>query len=112
MPAVWKNAVLAATAVLAVACATTAPQSPEPESPSEKALANRIYLALNADPIYFFRHVDVNVVDGVVDLSGYVWSTDAIYRARQIATGVPGVKGVVTNNLELERQGRTNGVSR
>jgi osmotically-inducible protein OsmY len=112
MPAVWKDAVLAATAVLAVACATTAPQSPAPESPAEGALANRIYLALNADPIYFFRHVDVNVVDGVADLSGYVWSTDAIYRARQIAKGVPGVRNVVTSNLVLEREGRTNGVTR
>jgi osmotically-inducible protein OsmY len=111
MASVWKDAVLAATVALAVACATTAPQSPAAESP-DAALANRIYIALNADPNYFFRHVDVSVVDGVADLRGYVWTTYAIYRARQIATGVPGVRSVVTSSLELEREGRTNGRSR
>jgi osmotically-inducible protein OsmY len=112
MASVWKDAVLAATVALAVACATTAPRSPAAQSPADEALANRIYVALNADPNYFFRHVDVSVVDGVADLRGYVWTTYAIYRARQIATGVPGVRSVVTSSLELEREGRTNGRSR
>lgn len=75
-------------------------------------LANSLYTALNADPVYFFRHVDVRVVNGVADLSGYVWSTDAIYRARQIARHVPGITRVVTSHLELEREGRGTGVTR
>jgi len=46
-------------------------------------------------------------------LSGYVWSTDAIYRARAIARNVPGVTGVATSQLELERNGRdSNSVAR
>jgi osmotically-inducible protein OsmY len=75
-------------------------------------LASAVYSELNADPTYYFRHVDVSVENGVADLSGYVWSTDALYRARQIARSVPGVSRVVTARLELERQGFSNGRSR
>jgi BON domain len=103
-----------AAAVLAAACATApAPPMALAATPTgDLATANRIYAALSADPIYFFRHVDVRVEDGVASLSGYVWSTDALYRARQIAKGVPGVRSVQTNDLELEREGRDNGVTR
>ena len=67
---------------------------------------------MNADPIYYFRHVNVSVDHGVAQLSGYVWSTDAIYHARYIAQSVPGVTGVVTSQLELERNGFSSGVTR
>lgn len=96
---------------LAASCATVPPPS-YTETAADRALANRVYMALNDDPIYFFRHVDVRVDNGVANLSGYVWSSDAIYRARKIARSVPGIQQVVTNSLELERQGRTNGIAR
>jgi osmotically-inducible protein OsmY len=54
----------------------------------------------------------VRVDHGVAHLSGYVWSADAIYHARAITSHVPGVTNVVTNQLELERQGRADGVTR
>jgi osmotically-inducible protein OsmY len=73
---------------------------------TDEILANTVYSELNADPIYFFRHVDVRVDNGVADLSGYVWSTDAIYQARRIAMNVPGVTAVTTNQLQLERNGK------
>jgi osmotically-inducible protein OsmY len=73
---------------------------------TDEILANTVYSQLNADPIYYFRHVDVRVDNGVAHLSGYVWSTDAIYQARKIAMNVPGVTGVRTNQLELERNGK------
>ncbi len=109
-------------ATLTVSCAT-APPAPQPASGAQAArseqgatddiLANAVYSDLNADPTYYYRHVDVKVHDGVVHLSGFVWSADAIYRARTIASNVPGVTGVVTNGLELERNGRDNsGVAR
>jgi osmotically-inducible protein OsmY len=82
------------------------------QAATDELLANTVYAKLNADPIYFFRHVDVRVDKGVAHLSGYVWSTDAIYRARRIAQSVPGVTGVATNQLELERNGRTDSVTR
>jgi osmotically-inducible protein OsmY len=76
---------------------------------TDEVLAGAVYSALNADPMYYFRHVDVTVDSGVAHLSGYVWSTDAIYRARHIASQTPGVTRVVSNQLELERNGRSGG---
>jgi BON domain len=65
-------------------------------------VAEQVYDALNADPTYFFRHVDAQVDHGVVTLGGYVWSTPAIYRAEKIAARVPAVTRVV-GQMELER---------
>ena len=67
-----------------------------------------MYAALNADPSYFFRHVDVRVDSGVVQLGGYIWSSEALYRAKQIAARVPGVT-LVVNDMELERGGTRGG---
>ncbi len=117
----WMAALIAA-ATLTVSCAS-APPAPRASSSAlserseqgatDEVLANAVYSDLNADPTYYYRHVDVKVYDGVVHLSGYVWSADAIYRARAIASKVPGVTGVVTNGLELQRNGRDNsGVAR
>lgn len=104
------SAVLVA-ALLTGACSTT-PSQPPAQGRADEALADNIYAKLDADPVYFFRHVDVTVDEGVADLSGYVWSTDAIYRARTIARDVSGVRRVVTSHLELERNGFRNGSSR
>jgi osmotically-inducible protein OsmY len=107
-------------ATLTVSCAT-APPAPPPtvaqsarseQGATDEVLANTVYSELNADPIYYFRHVDVRVDNGVAHLSGYVWSTDAIYQARKIASNVPGVTGVMTNQLQLERNGRDTGPAR
>jgi osmotically-inducible protein OsmY len=108
----WTPATLTAVAVLAASCASTPAVSPVQTGASEVAVANSVYAALNADPNYFYRHVNVRVEDGVAALSGYVWSTEAIYHARQVARSVPGVTRVVTSGLELEREGRANGLSR
>ena len=109
---------LLAAAVLLASCATAPPQpsgaqsaAAEPGS-SDELLANAVYAKLNANPTYYFRHVDVRLENGVAHLSGYVWSTDALYAAQRIARSVPGVTGVVTNQLELERNGRNSGVTR
>lgn len=115
MPVGWKSGarctVLAAAAILAAACSTAPPRSPA-QTAGDRVVADRVYAALDADPTYFYRHVDVRVEDGIADLSGYVWSTDAIYRAREIARQVSEVRRVVTSHLELEREGRTNGRAR
>ena len=111
-------AILVASVSALAACVSVPPKSPEQERAgaaasvraelgvTDEVLANAVYSDLNADPKYYFRHVDVRVDNGVAHLSGYVWSTDAIYRARTIARNVPGVTGVVTSQLELERNGR------
>ena len=116
-----KGLALIAVAALTASCASPRPTgsiSPPPaesitsESPADQILANTVYSALNASPIYYFRHVDVGVDDGVAQLSGYVWSTDAIYEARRIASQVPGITAVRTNQLQLERNGRDTGPAR
>jgi hypothetical protein len=107
--------------LLTVSCSSVPPKPPAPSTAqsirsevgaSDEILASTVYSELNADPIYYFRHVDVKVDDGVAYLSGYVWSTDAIYRARKIARTVPGITGVTTSQLELERNGRDSGPTR
>jgi osmotically-inducible protein OsmY len=114
VPVGWNwgaRTVLAAAAILAAACVTAPPRSPA-QTAGDRSVADSIYAALDADPTYFYRHVDVRVEDGVADLSGYVWSTDAIYRALEIARQVSGVTRVVTSHLELEREGLTKGRAR
>ena len=106
----WRLGLIAAAA-LAASCATMPPQ-PSPQITANDLLADAVYSRLDADPIYYFRHVNVSVDHGVAQLSGYVWSTDAIYHARYIAQSVPGVTGVVTSQLELERNGFSSGVTR
>ena len=69
---------------------------------TDEALTNAIYSALNADPNHYFRHVTVTVDKGVATFGGFVHSSGAIYRARTIASKVPGVTRVVTSNLQLE----------
>jgi hypothetical protein len=116
----WSLALLA-VATLTVSCASaprppsvpTAAQSMRAElGATDEILANTVYSELNASPTYYFRHVDVRVDEGIADLSGYVWSTDAIYAARKIASKVPGITGVRTNQLQLERNGRDTGPAR
>lgn len=99
-------AVLAAiTAALAVACSSSPPKPPEQER-ADAATAARVAAALDANPIYYLRDVEVSVDNGVALLTGYVWTTDALYHAQQIARGVPGVSGV---RSEMEREGNRGG---
>jgi osmotically-inducible protein OsmY len=71
---------------------------------TDEALTKAVYSALKADPNHYFRHVTVKVDQGVANLSGYVDSSGAIYRARTIAGKVPGVTRVVTNHLQIDTQ--------
>jgi BON domain len=96
-----------ATMVLVTACALSPPRSPE-EIAADETTAERVSAALNANPVFFYGHVDVRVDRGVAHLSGYVWDTDALYQAKKIAAGVPGVIDVV-DEMELEREGERDG---
>ena len=99
-------ALLTSAAVLG-ACASAPPKSPAQEQ-ADSATADRVYAALDQNPIYYFRDVDVFVDYGVVELSGYVWTTDALYGAQRIARRVPGVTGV-RDKMELEREAARGG---
>ena len=82
--------------------APTSQPAPDVAGTSDEALTKAIYSALNADPHHFFRHVNVRVDNGVATLSGFVHSSSSIFRARTIASNVPGVTRVLTSNLTLE----------
>ena len=101
------RALVVVLAVAAGACATVPQKSPE-QAAVDAATADTVYSVLNADEIYYYRHVNVGVDNGVVQLSGYVWSTSAMYHAKQLAGRVPGVIRVV-NQMELERNGNRGG---
>jgi hypothetical protein len=101
------SAALAAILVLTVAC-TSAPRKSPAQERADAATTERIYAALEANPIYYFRDVEVNVDDGVALLSGYVWTTDALYHAQEITRGIAGVTRV-HSAMELERQGNRGG---
>jgi osmotically-inducible protein OsmY len=98
---------IVASAAVFVACASSPPKSPE-QAQADAATAERVSTALEANPIYYFRDVEVDVDYGVARLSGYVWTTDALYAAQDIARRVAGVTGV-QNTMELERQGNRGG---
>jgi osmotically-inducible protein OsmY len=100
-------ALLAALAAVIAGCSMTPPKSPAQER-ADTALADRVYAALQANPIYYFRDVDVDVDDGVAHLGGYVWSTDALYHAQMIARAVPGVTAV-RDEMKLEREANRGG---
>lgn len=100
-------AVLMSAAFVLISCSSVPERSPA-QVAADDATAGRVYAALDDNPIYFFRYVDVSVDNGVARLSGVVWTTDALYEAQKIARNVPGVIAV-HDELELARAARRGG---
>ena len=90
------------TLTVSTGYAATPPLHPETDRQVERVTTEQVCDALAADPIHYFRHVDVYVRDGVATLSGYVWEPQDIYRARELTARVPGVVRVL-NQMELYR---------
>jgi osmotically-inducible protein OsmY len=80
------------------------------EREADAETADRVQGVLVADPNIYARHIDVEVVRGVVHLEGYVWDDSDFQTARRDAASVPGV-AAVRNEMELMRGG-TSGSSR
>lgn len=93
--------------LLSTACASVPGESPA-QVHADRVLADKVENALNADPLYYFRHVSVQAHDGRVRLTGFVWSNDSIEQAERVARQVPGVTSVA-DELVLEREGSTAG---
>ena len=98
-----RTAFLAVCVCAAVAC-SSGPVKSEAEKQADKATADRVELALNADKELYARHIIVHADNGVVRLSGFVWDPPDVVKAERIATAVQGVSHVV-NTLELQRNG-------
>ncbi len=75
-------------------------------SGSDARATKELDARLKAD-IDLFRHVKVRVHDGVAHLTGFVYSTDALYRVKQLASDSPGITSV-DDQVRLERNGTHN----
>ena len=91
-----------------VAACASAPPKTDSQALADKAMAERVEAALNADKSLFAKHIEAHADGGVVRLTGYVWESSDFDEAKFIAEGVPGVNKVV-NDLELNRNGNDNG---
>ena len=98
-----------AVAVLCgMAACASAPHKTDGQVAADKAMAESVEAALNADKALFAKHITAYADNGVVRLTGYVWETGDFEEAVYIAENVPGVTKVV-NDLELNRNGNDNG---
>ncbi|MGO9805005.1 MAG: BON domain-containing protein [Steroidobacteraceae bacterium] len=94
-----------------VACAT-GPTRSDAQRQLDKETAARVQSALDADKQLYAKHIFVRAENGVVSLTGYVWTQPDLLEAEFVAGGVPGVSKVL-NDLELQRNGiDDSGVSR
>jgi osmotically-inducible protein OsmY len=66
----------------------------------DSVITGKVKAALVADPTTKAHQISVETFQGVVQLSGFVDTTEARSRATQVAQGVDGVKDV-KNELEL-----------
>lgn len=82
----WRLCVFALAAVLA-GCAST-------PGVGDMALAANVKSALEADPSLRSFNVGIETRDGVVILTGWVSSQDAVTKAGEIAQGVEGARSV------------------
>ena len=89
--------------MLAAACAADPPILLERHQTDILAMSE-FYSRLNSDQLNYYPHVTIRVENGVAHLTGYVWNDQALYHAKELATGVPGITAVV-DNLQLERDG-------
>lgn len=79
-------ALIAACCLMLVAGCAAQPPRTAAEVQADADLAGRIERALDADTAFYFRHVDVAAMRGVVTLSGYVGTRQEKYEARKLAT--------------------------
>ena len=98
-------AVAIAVALMATACAMRLTRSTA-EQARDAELAARVESVLTRDPRIYARHIDVDAEQGIVRLTGYVWSSEDLYEAKRISATVPGVTAVVSQ-LEMMVGGRS-----
>lgn len=87
--------------MLAAGCVAE-PQRTAAEAEADAALAGRVEAALDADTAFYFRHVGVAAMRGVVTLSGYVGTREEKYEARKLATNAGAAR--VVDVIKLYRE--------
>jgi osmotically-inducible protein OsmY len=102
-----KHALTVAIVCGVAACASGPPKT-DSQRAADKAMAEQVEAALNADRALFAKHIVAHADNGVVRLTGYVWEAGDFEEATYVASNVPGVTKVV-NDLELNRNGDESG---
>ena len=96
------NAVIRCLALLFLvtalaACASTSTRSSTGEYIDDSVITTKVKSLIAADDFLKAFAVSVETYKGVVQLSGFVNSQEAVNRAGQIASGVKGVRSVKNN---------------
>ena len=94
----WRSLLMTLAVCGVVACSS--PPRSAAQKVEDDAITARVEAALTATPNQNYSKVLVYTYDGVVHLSGLVWSNSAIVTAVRVARSVPGVQRV-NNSLEL-----------
>jgi hyperosmotically inducible protein len=83
-----------------VGCAGSATSESTGEYIDDTAITTRVKAALVKDPVAKAREVNVETFKGVVQLSGFVSSQEAMDQAVTVARNIKGVKSV-QNNMSI-----------
>ena len=109
-----KNPFLKPIMVVAVvalaACASTRTQQAPGEYVDDAAITTKVKGALIANPVAEAHEIEVETFRGVVQLSGFVDSSNERDTAQKVAQGVAGVKSV-HNNIEVRSEGHSAGMA-
>lgn len=103
----WAYAIAAACTLAAASACSTAPAKTSEQAENDRETAAAVQQALRSNKGIYTQHVIVQADNGVVHLSGYVWSDYDQFEAERTAESVPGVNKVV-DEMELEREGIDN----
>jgi osmotically-inducible protein OsmY len=93
--------ILAGQFVLQSGCASTRTQESSGEFIDDSAITAKVKAALIGDDTVKSHEITVETFKGIVQLSGFVDTSDQRSRASTVAAGVAGVKSV-QNNLEIK----------
>lgn len=88
----------------AIGCAGSATQESTGEYIDDTWITTKVKASLVDDPDVKAREVNVETFKGVVQLSGFVESAEAMARAIDIAAGIEGVTSV-RNNMTIKAGG-------
>jgi len=91
---------LAASMLFAIGCASTSSQESTGEYLDDSAITAKVKAAIFNEPSLKVAQINVETYKSVVQLSGFVNSTDDIYKAGSVARSVKGVASV-KNDLRL-----------
>ena len=90
-----------APAVIITGCASTSKQEGTGEYIDDTLITGKVKAAILDDPELKSSEINVETFKGVVQLSGFVSSRQAIHRATEVARGVKGVQSV-KNDMRLK----------